>query len=199
MKNLLFVAIAFLSMSFNNSAGLTDAERKHALNFLQATQENFLKKVSGLRQEQLAFKPDAASWSVAECVEHIAISETNLFGWTEKALSEPADPSKRSEVKTSDEDLVKMITDRSIKRNAPETFKPTGRFGTYEATLKEFITKREVHINYIKTTADDLRNHYYDLPFGKIDAYQAILFMAGHCKRHTDQIEEIMKNVNFPK
>ena len=199
MKKLLFVAIAFLSMSFNNSTGITEAERKYAVNLLQETQEDILKKVGGLSPEQLNFKPDTASWSVSECVEHIAISETNMFGFMQASLKKPADPSKRNEKKISEDDLVKMVTDRSTKRTTSEAFKPSGKFGSYEATLQEFKTKRATSINYIKTTADDLRNHYYEFPFGTLDAYQIIVFMAGHSKRHTDQIEEIMKNVNFPK
>lgn len=199
MKKLLFVAIAFLSMSFNNSTGITEAERKYAVNLLQETQEDILKKVGGLSPEQLNFKPDTASWSVSECVEHIAISETNMFGFMQASLKKPADPSKRNEKKISEDDLVKMVTDRSTKRTTSEAFKPSGKFGSYEATLQEFKTRRANSINYIKTTADDLRNHYYEFPFGTLDAYQIIVFMAGHSKRHTDQIEEIMKNVNFPK
>ncbi len=92
-----------------------------------------------------------------------------------------------------------MVTDRSTRAKANEVLKPTGKFGTYEATLKEFKAKREHSINYIKTTTDDLRNHYNDFPFGKVDAYQTMLVMTAHSKRHTDQIEEIMKHVNFPK
>lgn len=198
-KKLLFAAIAIVTMSFNNSASLTEAERKYATNLLQETRENLLKKVNGLTPEQLNFKADATSWSVAECVEHIAITENNLFGLSQMALKEPADPSKRNEVKMSDEAVVKMITDRSSKFKTSEAFEPTGKFGTYEATLDEFKTKRDNNIKYIKTTSDDLRNHYNDFPFGKVDSYQTILFMAGHTKRHADQIEEIMKNVNFPK
>jgi hypothetical protein len=198
-KKVLLVAIAFITMSFNNSAGLTNAERKYATNLLRETQEDILKKVRGLSTEQLTFKPDTASWSIAECIEHIAISENNIFGIMQATLKQPADPSKRKEVKISDEDLVKMITDRSVKRTTSEAFKPSGKFGTYEATLKEFKSKRENSINYVKTTADDLRNHYHDFPFGKLDAYQIIVFMASHSKRHTEQIEEIMKDANFPK
>ncbi|MBC7915372.1 MAG: DinB family protein [Pyrinomonadaceae bacterium] len=198
-RKLFLVAIAFLTMSFNLSGSLTNAERKYAATLLQETHDNLLKKVNGLTAEQLAFKADATSWSVAECLEHIAISETNLFGFAQMALKEPADPSKRSEVKMSDEAIFSMITDRSTKRTAPESFKPSGKFGTYEATLQEFKTKRGNTIQYIKTTSDDLRNHYNDFPFGKLDAYQTILFMTGHSKRHTEQIDEIIKNVNFPK
>lgn len=198
-KRILFVAIAIVTMSFNSATSLTDAERKYASDLLQETQNNLLQKVSGLTPAQLNFKADATSWSVAECVEHIAISETNIFDFAQKALKEPADPSKRSEVKMSDDAVVKMVASRSTKVKTNEAFEPSGKFGTYEASLEEFKTKRQHNIKYITTTSDDLRNHYNDFHFGKLDTYQTILFMAGHTKRHTDQIVEIMNNVNFPK
>jgi len=200
LHTLLFFALAIVTMSFNDTVTiLTDAERKYASQLLQDTKENLLKKVNGLTAEQLNFKPDANTWSVAECVEHIAMSENGLFGFAQMSLQQPADASKRGEVKMTDEAVVKMITDRSTKRTAQEAVKPTGKFGSFEATLNEFKTKREGSVNYINTTEDDLRNHYSDFPFGKLDAYQTILFMAGHTKRHTDQIEEIIKNPRFPK
>ncbi|MEX2234531.1 MAG: DinB family protein [Cyclobacteriaceae bacterium] len=194
----LVITVAALSMSFNRpDASLTDAERKYATDLLQETKDNLLKKVKGLTAEQLNFKADTASWSIAECVEHIAISENNLFGFAQMGLKEPADPSKRSEIKLTDDAVVKMIADRSDKVKTKEAFEPTGKFGSFDATLSEFKTKRDNNINYIKTTSDDLRNHYNDFPFGKIDTYQTILMMAAHSKRHTDQIVEVMKNPNF--
>ena len=199
-KILFIFMVAFAAMSFNNPATeLTDAERKQATQLLQETKDALIKKVSALSAEQLNFKPDQNTWSVAECVEHIAISENNLFGFCQMALKEPADPSKRSEIKMTDEGIVKMITDRTSKIKTQEAFEPTGKFGSFEATLTEFKTKRDNNINYVRTTQDDLRNHYNDFPFGKIDAFQTILFMAGHSKRHTEQIDEIMKNPKFPK
>jgi hypothetical protein len=199
-KNLFILTLAFAAMSFNKLATeLTDAERKQATQFLQETKDAIVKKVSGLSTEQLNFKPDQNTWSVAECVEHIAISENNLFGFCQMALQQPADPSKRSEVKMSDEAIVKMITDRTSKIKTQEDFEPTGKFGSFEATLGEFKTKRDNNINYVRTTQDDLRNHYNDFPFGKIDAFQTILFMAAHSKRHIEQIDEVMKDPKFPK
>lgn len=199
-RKLLFLTVALVVMSFTHpDSGLTDAERKYASTLLQETKETLLKKVKGLTPEQLNFKVDADSWSVAECVEHIAISENNLFGFAQMSLKDPADPTKRSEVKMKDEDIVKMIADRTNKVKTKEAFEPTGKFGSFEATLTEFKNKRDGNINYVNTTADDLRNHYNDFPFGKIDTYQTILFMAAHSRRHTAQIEEVMNNPNFPK
>ena len=189
----------FVTVSFNNTAGLTDSERKYASGLLQESRETLLTKVKGLTPAQLAFKADSSAWSVAQCVEHITITEDGLFDYAQSALKVPADPSKRNEVKLRDEDVLKMITDRSSKFQAQDAVKPTGKFGDFQTTLKEFISRRDKHINYVTTTTDDLRNHYNDFPFGKIDAYQTIIFMTGHCNRHTAQIDEIMKNANFPK
>jgi uncharacterized damage-inducible protein DinB len=199
-KRLILLIVAIATMSFNVFAPtLSDAERKYASKLLQETRDDLLKKVKGLTPEQLNYKPDANSWSVAECVEHIAISENNLWGFGQKSLQEPADPAKRSEIKMTDEGIVKMIADRSSKVKTQEAFEPKNNFGSFEGSLKEFKTKRDEHIKYVGTTSDDLRNHYNDFPFGKIDTYQTILFMASHSRRHIGQIEEVMNSVDFPK
>jgi uncharacterized damage-inducible protein DinB len=199
-KSLFIFTVAFATMSFiNPAAELTDAERKQATQLLQETKDALIKKVSGLSAEQLNFKPDQNAWSVAQCVEHIAISENNLFGFCQMALQQPADPSKRSEIKMSDEAIVKMMVDRTSKFKTQEAFEPTGKFGSFEASLTEFKTKRDNNIEYVRSTQDDLRNHYNDFPFGKIDTYQTILFMAAHSKRHIAQIEEVINNPKFPK
>jgi len=196
----LLLVLALVTMSFDVPAPrLTDAERDYAAKFLQETKDDILKKVRGLTSEQLNFKSAENSWSVAEVVEHLAISENNLFGFAQSAVQQPADPSLRKDVKMTDEGIIAMITDRTHKVKTQEAFEPKNKFGSFEASLKEFKTKRDDHIKFIKTTSDDLRNHYNDFPFGKIDTYQTILFMAAHSKRHTEQIVEVMNNPGFPK
>ncbi len=198
-KLLLLTGIVFL-MSFDVlSPGITDAERKRAVDLLSDSRDNLLKKVKGLSTEQLNFKASPESWSIAECVEHLALSENNIFGMYQSGMKVAADPSKRSEVKMTDDAVVGLIIDRTNKIKTSEMFVPSNKFGSYDATLKEFTVKRNNSINYVKTTTDDMRNHYNDLPFGKIDTYQTILFMAGHSKRHTAQIDEVMTNTNYPK
>ena len=54
-------------------------------------------------------------------------------------------------------------------------------------------------IDYVKNTDADLRNHVAILPFGSFDCYQMILFIAAHSNRHTQQIEEVKADANFPK
>ena len=54
-------------------------------------------------------------------------------------------------------------------------------------------------MEFVASTDADLRNHYAQLPFGTIDAYQSLIFMSGHTERHILQIKEIMEDDNFPE
>lgn len=200
MKKILFPLLMLVMISFSISdSGLTKAERKLAVTEMKGTSKHLVEAVKGLSDAQLSFKSSPGSWSVAECTEHIAISENNIFGMLEGALKTAADPSKRADVKMTDEQILKMIVDRSNKVKTMEAFVPTGKFGNHEATLKAFLEKRKANIKFVKTTEEDLRNRFQQLPFGTIDAYQILLFMSAHTERHILQIEEVKANANFPK
>lgn len=198
MKKLFFLAIILTFVSFKTAdTTLTAQERKFGIDELTRTKENLLNSIKGLSNEQLNFKSSPTSWSIAECTEHLAISEGNIWGMLDGALKSPADPAKRSEVKVADADLLKMITDRTNKIKTSEAFEPKG--ATFEESVKGFTDKRDAHIDYVKNTNDDLRNRYAQLPFGPVDAFQVIIFMSGHTARHTAQIEEVKTNPNYPK
>lgn len=199
MKKFGFILLALMFAGFGlNELKLTDEERSKAIDHLSQTRDNLLSVLEGLTEEQLHYKPSPESWSVAECVEHIAISENNIMEMASGAVQVTADASKRSEVTITDDQLLGMITDRSNRVKTSAAFEPSGKFGSFEETLEAFKDKRQENIDYLQNTEDDLRNHYADLPFGKADAYQVILFMSGHTERHTKQIEEIMADPGYP-
>lgn len=202
MKNFLMPVVLLMLFSFTTTDNTTisKAERKYALAKLKDTQKHLKEAIKGLSSAQLNFKATDSSWSVAQCTEHIAISENNLWGMFEGILKTTPDASKRSDVKLTDDQLWNMIIDRTNKVKTQEAFKPTGKFGSHENTVKEFNDKRDAHIDYMKKTSDDLRNRYAtQFPFGTIDAYQVIIFITAHTERHIKQIEEVKANPNFPK
>lgn len=202
MKSLLKLFILLVSVGL--TGGLTaqteldKADRKKASASLKGTYSALAKSVKGLSDEQLNFKPDAESWSIAECVEHLAISEKTLTGLVQQTLEGEADPSQREMVKLSDEDILAFIQDRSTKIKTQSNLEPKNSYGSYAAALADLKAERKKNIKYVKKTSDDLRNHFFDFPFGKVDSYQIILFMSGHTVRHTKQIEEVMAHENFP-
>src|ERR1051326_6081964 len=82
---------------------LTQHERDFAMSQLHASRKLFLDSVSGLTPEQRTYKPSPDRWSVAECAEHITVSEDVIFGLIQnQILKSPAAPEKRSEEHTSE-------------------------------------------------------------------------------------------------
>lgn len=196
---LTLLVITGLAGTFKDSS-LTNPERKVAVNILKDTKTDLLKSIKGLSEAQLNFKAAPDRWSINECVSHITLAEKNLWGMLDAAMKEQAAPEKRSEVKVSDEDLVKMVENRTTKQQAPEMLKPEK--ATWQNTTEAMVifkTLRTDHIKYARSTTEDLRDHFIQLPFGWIDGYQFMLFVSAHCNRHTQQINEIKADKNFPK
>ncbi len=182
------------------STPMTAEERAFALQQLQMTRENFLKSIAGLSEKQWTFKPGPDRWSVAEVAEHITVAESMIFGLVQKMMQSPAAPEKREQVKGKDQIILQKMVDRSHKAQAPETMRPTGRWATEVELTKAFEATRKVTMDYVKTTNDDLRDHFFDHPvFGTLDGYQWLLLLSAHSARHTEQIEEVKADPNFPK
>jgi hypothetical protein len=180
---------------------LTSQEREAAIKQFETTRDNFLKSIAGLSPQQWSFKPAPDRWSVAEVAEHITVSESTLFGLVQKQImTSPAAPEKREQVKGKDEMILQKMPDRSHKAQAPEFLRPTGRWATEADLKKAFEDSRAATIEYIRTTNDDLRDHFFDHPvFGALDGYQWLLLISAHSARHTAQIEEVKADPNFPK
>jgi hypothetical protein len=204
MKKLLLPAFLFsaiLLTAFRVAPGtLTPDERKYAVEYYLKTKDRLLKDLKGLSEAQLNWKADSSRWSIYQCTEHIALAENVIWQWMRMTEQQPATPDKRSEVKLTTETLVKSTIDRSHKFNAPEMLKPETKFPSTEAALKAFISRRDSTIDYLKTTQDDLKDHFVSHPlFGTMDLYQGLIFLAAHSERHMLQIEEVMANPSFPK
>lgn len=199
MKKMFLSLSVLFFLSFTAiTAKLTKEEREYGVKELTKSQALVMDAVDGLSEEQLDYKVTDSSWSIAEVTEHIAISENMIFTMLQEVLKKPADSSKPATAMLSDDKVIEMMKDRSYKVKTQKPFEPSGQFESFEETLKEFNDKRDAHIEYIKTTDDDLRNRFQEMPFGTIDAFQILLFMSGHTERHVEQMQEVMNDSDFP-
>ena len=178
---------------------LTQAEKEHALQYLESTKRDVLEATEGLSEAQWNFKPAPERWSVAQVMEHIAAAEdfirVNLV--QEKVMTLPAgDPGR--DVKKTDAAVEAMIPDRSHKAQAPEPLVPNNRFGSPDGSLQHFLESRDTTEPFLPSTPG-LRDHVMDGPVGKMDGYEFILFIAAHSERHVKQVKEVEADPNFPK
>lgn len=179
------------------TAQLSSEERKKALAEFKNSQKNLISTLKGLSTAQMNYKPADSVWSIAECLEHIAISEKNLYGMVEMSLSQAKDESTESVF--TDEKLIEIITSRQQKVKTRKEFEPTNQFGTADGSLEAFKAQRAANMEFVKTTDKDLRNYFFDFPFGPTDTYQVLLFISAHSQRHIDQIKALKESAGFPE
>ena len=193
--------MACLLLTMLSAEPIAPDDRSKALSHLHATRKVFLDSIEGLSEAQWNFKPAPDRWSIAECAEHIAVSEDSLFETVTAILKSPPDAAdKRALTKGKDELIVKMLQDRSRKVKAPEFLLPKQRWPGRAELTAHFKASRDRNIAWIRDTQDDLRAHLMEHPVLKeLDAYQAILFVSAHSERHTLQLNEVKTDPNFPK
>jgi len=198
VAGLLIALLLLAGAAIASAQEVTQAEKDHAVQYLESTKKGVLEATKGLSEAQWNFKPAADRWSVAQVMEHIAAAEDFLLALDkEKVMTAPAGEVGR-DVKKTDEAVLAMVPDRTHKAQAPEPLVPTNRFGSPEGSIKHFVASRVTTEDFLKSTAG-MRDHVMESPMGKLDAYEFVLLVAAHSERHTKQINEVKADPNFPK
>ncbi len=170
------------------------------MSHMHATRKLFLDATANLTPEQWNFKAAPEKWSIAECAEHIAASETYIWSLIEKLAASPAaKPEEIEKTKDKDAAVIKSVPDRSAKFQAPEPIKPRKLLADPTEYLAKFKAARDEHIAYIERTDASLRDKVMPHPaMGPLDAYQWVLLLSAHTERHVLQILEVKAAADFP-
>jgi len=181
------------------TGGLSAGERSKLVDYLKYSRQLLESETAKLTPQQWTHKPAADRWSVADCVEHLALAEEVIRGVVDRALKAPAvEPADAQTVTERDQLILRLATDRGQKFNAPERLRPAGL--TPAEAMKKFLDSRAVTVEFARTTQEDLRGHAADHPlFKNADVYQWLLLAASHVERHVNQIRELKADPSFPK
>lgn len=162
-------------------------EKTEIVQNLERSRQEFLDSVAGLSESEARHRPDPDRWSVLDCVEHVAFVEERFLGWldqAEKSGAPPADKAKES-------DLMARVPDRSTRAKAPDAVVPNGRFASLDEAVARFEVMRARSIQ----TAQDRAAELYSLAakhprFGPVNGVELMIVIAGHARRHAEQIRE---------
>ena len=135
-----------------NTPSTSQADKDKLLELLRESRKRFLGSFAGVTKEQSPRRPAEASWSVADCVEHVAAAETFML----RLLQAPRRP-RPAGAPNREKIFLQRMTDRTSKVTSPEGARPTGRFGSLEAAEKQFETARAGTIRFVEESTDDLR------------------------------------------
>ena len=171
---------------------MTPTEREHAVSCLERTKAALLEATAHLSDAQWTFKPAPDQWSAAECVEHLAITESGILGRIRQLATVAPDAADVLASCAGKETLIeKRVPRRGIKAVAPEFARPNGQTGSPAEIVKRFIATRDASIDYARSTTNAIREHTFPhFVFGPLDGYQWLIFCASHTERHLAQLQE---------
>ena len=154
---------------------------------LEAGRQDVLAAINGLSDVQAAMRPAENRWSVLECIEHLVIVEARFQGWIDAGKKlETAHPDPEKEAS-----LTARVTDRTMKAEAPEAVRPTGRFTTLDAGRGAFNDARDRSVRMARERGGELYAVGAAHPrFGPMNGIEVLYLMAGHARRHAAQIRE---------
>lgn len=165
-------------------------EREKLVIILTDSYNKFLNEIKYLSTEQLYYKANDNQWSIAECIEHITLAELHFPEIVAEEMQKTAVKNKKT--KYSDSEIRTKMTSAKWRAKSPKKFKPSNKFDSVESTIDAFKNQRLQTIEYVKTTSDNLRVHYWWHPLtGSIDLYQTLILMSAHLERHTHQIKKL--------
>ncbi|NRB46440.1 MAG: DinB family protein [Saprospiraceae bacterium] len=189
---LLFLLLTFtLSQLSAQSGKISREDRSFLVDFLTVTQQDLLQTISDLSETEWLTKPSDGGWSPAECMEHIVEAEKAVFKQVKKALD---GPSGTDDLSARDGWLMCKVVDRGTKVKTP--LPPSSAAPSKVKLVEAFKASRKEIFRFLADKKLPLRTHYGKSPYGKADAYQLLLVIAGHSMRHTNQILETVAIVN---
>ncbi len=181
--------------------GISESDRSYGLSALHATRKQVLDATSGLSTAQWNYKPSPEAWSIAQVIEHLALLEEQVPEIIATVMKNPAAPEKKAaKPREVDAKILAALPQRTTKVQAPEPFKPSGKYKDGPAALAAFKAARDRTIADFRASQAPLRDHFYKHPaLGEIDAMQWYLATAAHSERHVNQILEVKASPNYPK
>jgi hypothetical protein len=150
---ILIAVLAVGGVVASSAQELTQAEKEHALQYLESTKKDVVDATKGLSKAQWNFKSAPGRWSVAQVMEHIAAAEDfiGIDFVQKKVMILPAGEASR-DVNKIDAAVEATIPDRSHKAQAPEPLVPNNRFGSPDGSLKHFLESRENTEQFLRAT-----------------------------------------------
>lgn len=168
------------------------------MDYLTRTMQWFEKATACTVPEQWTFQPAPGRWSLAECAEHLAITERFIFSRIEDSLNQ-APATQTEDPSRMDERVIRLVPNRGRKVVAPEPVAPSGTMVSREETRNAFLQARQSTIAFARDTKLDLRAYSHPhFALGRLDCYQWLLFLAAHADRHLQQMDEIRADPGFP-
>ncbi len=175
-------------------------ERKFVVEQLRASEARVLALLDGLTIEQWAFRERPERWSIADNLEHLVLFERFIRGAVVKMLESDAEAEKIIAVAAKLPAVLRIAESRESRIEARDIVRPAGRWPDTSEMISMLKRERAKTVALSETTQANLESHFFEhLSLGDLNAYQWLVLIAQHSKRHALQIEEIKRDALYPR
>jgi hypothetical protein len=190
----------FLSLNLLSQKLWTESDRKYLAENLKRTRDALIKETQNLTEQQWNFKESPERWSINGVVEHLAIWELLLDREINQGLGAGPQLELAKKAEPDSLRLIFLMEDKphiTTDYTKPFTFTVPMGINSGKNNLSWFLKMRNESLNFLDSTAQDLR--YYFLRAGRGNVHQVYITIFAHTDRHLRQIRKIKENVNYPK
>jgi hypothetical protein len=168
--------------------------------------ERFSGLLQGRSREQVTWRPAGGAWSVAECIEHIALTNSKYVVSIKVAIAGSRAPQISADRPLTTAGWFSAFFLKSIgpqaktKMRAPEVTRPSSV--NPEKALQSLLgTHRQIRDLLASPSQPDLNRVRFKNPFVPLLRFtiaSGILIMAAHGRRHLLQAERVCGEPGFP-
>lgn len=173
---------------------MEEGERNVILRLLVEGSEALHASLAGISESEAARKPSGSAWSVLDCLEHVAVTESALLAGVCNAT--------RAEARQHNPEREAKISTRALDRQrfipAPENVVPGGQFASVAHALAAFEAARAETLRWVETFEDDARCWLTTHPLVRtpVNCWEMLLMIAFHPKRHAQQIAQLRAEIS---
>jgi len=176
---------------------MKEADKKEIQSALQDGMNALAEALRGVGEDTARLRPQRDSWSVLECVEHVALTETALLSRLREA--KPAEASHEDRAREAR--FQELALNRLRRIEAPELVIPTAQSQSLAGACETFRNIRAETIRFIDDFEGDLKSWLTTHPLitRPVNCYEMLLLIALHPKRHAQQIAGIREQLSRPR
>jgi len=174
-----------------------DGERREILLKLEAGADALANAWRDVDEQSARCKPSPESWSVLECVAHVALTERALMS----RLREAKPSGQSHEDRAREEKFEGLALNRSRRIEAPPPVRPDCNSKTLAQAVEDFNATRRDTVRFVQEFGGDLRSWLtvHPLITRPVNCYEMLLLIALHPARHAQQIAEIREQLSSPR
>ncbi|MCD7035857.1 DinB family protein [Metabacillus sp. GX 13764] len=152
---------------------------------MMRVREELLNELEEIPAEKFKEKPSSTEWSPSELADHLQKIEHVMTNTLKKIAA-------NAEEKSLPEKNLEIITDRSNKREAPESVAPSEELMDKEHAITSLTEARRDLMTFADLIEYDLTERALKHPvMGELSVKQWIEFIGYHEERHLKQLREI--------